>query len=133
MIKKYENNIGDSIENVGGDLTYRDHWLPYLDNVIEKELVKSGSVPSDIKEIVDQELDSRGVTQEAVDAWNAALLDISGLDQRVEALENLPCVGISQEQINAWNSALMQMNNLEQRVEDLEDLTSKSCIWKEQN
>lgn len=89
LIKKYENNIGDSIENVGGDLLFRDHWLPFLDDIIERELTNEHIDPSYIIGIVDQELDNRGVTQEAINSWNWALIEISRLKQRVKNLEDL--------------------------------------------
>ena len=43
LIKKSENDIGDSIVEVGGDVTYGSHWLPELDGVIKEQLSKKGS------------------------------------------------------------------------------------------
>ena len=95
LIKKYENDIGESIVDVGGDINHDNHWLPYLDNQIRDQLVANDV----IDERIDEKLDERGLTPEAVAAWNAALEDI-------QEIESKPAMDITQEDIDAWNAAV---------------------------
>lgn len=85
LIKKYENDIGGSIVDVGGDVTHDKHWLPFLDNQIENQLVSEDIVDRKI----DQKLDERGLTPEAVDAWNQTVQDFNNGAVRYDVLQFL--------------------------------------------
>ena len=127
LIKKYESDIGKSIEGVGGDVTYRDHWLPRLDGVISNQLV-GNDVSSDIR-VIDREIDkklaqlpSTSITQEEIDAWNALIREFPDLEGRVTRLEGLPATDITSENINAWNALIDRVSDIE--VKPAMDITS---------
>ena len=122
LIKKYENDIGGEISNIGGNITHDSHWLPYLDNAIKDQLVGDFI----IDEKIDKKLDERGISEENIDAWNKALEDLGLLEDRVETLENAPANSIKQTDINAWNQALEDLGLLEDRVETLENAPANS-------
>ena len=103
LIKKYENDIGTSIVDVGGDINHDTHWLPYLDNQIDRQLISRDAPTEKIEEIVEEVLDNYGITPEAVEAWNQGLVDIGVLEERVTAIEQSPYADITAEEINAWN------------------------------
>ena len=150
LIKKYENDIGGSIVDVGGDVTHDSHWLPFLDNQIENQLVSEG--------IIDQKLDERGLTPDAIDAWNQVVQDFNNgavrydisqfLDeaQKQQARENigivqseldawnqtvqdvaeimeLPAIDITQNDIDAWNQVVQDFNNGAVRYDVAQNLT----------
>ena len=102
LIKKYENDIGSSIKNVGGEVPYDEHWLPYLDDRIENQLVGDNIVD----EKIDQKLDERGLSKQAIDAWNRGLEDIENLGDKLQFIEDKPAMNITQEAIDAWNRGL---------------------------
>lgn len=109
LIKKYENDIGNNISGVGGEVPYDLHWLPFLDNVIQDQLV--GGFIIDKK--IDEKLDERGLTPEAIASWNQAVIDLGFITDRVTVLENRPANSIEQSDINDWNeSSHWQENNI---------------------
>ena len=103
LIKKYENDIGNSIVNVGGDVSYDLHWLPFLDNQISRQLISDSFLFIDEK--IDERLDARGISQENVDSWNQAVVDLQDLTERVELLENSPAASITVNDIDIWNTS----------------------------
>lgn len=83
FIKKFENNIGDAISDVGGEVPYDLHWLNELDDVVRDQLVGDFI----IDEKIDERLRELGITPEAVESWNLAVNQIRGLEERVVVLE----------------------------------------------
>lgn len=83
LIKKYENDIGGAISDVGGEVPYELHWLPFLDEVVKDQL--AGDFIIDKK--IDEKLRELGITPEAIDSWNNAVTDIGNLEKRVSVLE----------------------------------------------
>ena len=138
LIKKYENDIGTSIVEVGGDINHDNHWLPYLDNQIDRQLISKDAPMEKVKELVDEALDERGVSQEAIDSWNenadesvryTPQPDRTSTEQR-QAREN---IGLSQEEIDAWNQAVLDLGDLKQRVAFLEDLPATQITQNQIN
>ena len=141
LVKKYENDIGGEISSIGGEVTHDSHWLPYLDDTIKGQLVGDFI----IDEKIDKKLDERGVSEDNIDAWNQALIDMGLLEGRVTTLENKPAASIEQSDIDAWDQALIDMGLLEGRVEAIEgspalsiqqndiDVWNISSYWKEKN
>ena len=128
LIKKYENDIGGSIKDVGGEVSHEDHWLPYLDNQIDAQLISKDAPTEKVREIVEEVLDERGVSQEAIDAWNQGLEDlellkdrVDDLEDRIEIIEDLPATDITQSDIDAWNQGLEDLELLKDRVDDIEE------------
>jgi hypothetical protein len=107
LIKKYENDIGSSIVEVGGEVSHELHWLPYLDDQILEQLV-GGSI---IDEKIDERLDARGVTEENIAAWNQAVSDLSALTERVGVIEGKPAMEITAEDIEGWNKSSKWQEN----------------------
>ena len=65
LINKCENDINDSIENVGGSMSFDQHWLPNLDEVIEEQLIEKNQIPSQEGAVrYDQEQDLTDEQQE---------------------------------------------------------------------
>ena len=59
LIKKYENDIGDSIVEVGGNVNHETHYLPFLDKQILDQLIASDYVMDEVKKLIEIEANNR--------------------------------------------------------------------------
>ena len=106
LIKKYEKDIGDSISDVGGDVRYDLHWLPFLDENIENQLIGGSAIDKKIDERIDMKFDTMGITEEAISSWNQAVEDLRGPDGLIHRVNKL------EEMASVWNASSYWKENI---------------------
>ena len=71
LIKKYENDIGDSIVKVGGVINHDNHYLPFLDDQILNQLLADEGILKKVKELIaietNERIDADEVLQQEID------------------------------------------------------------------